>query len=299
MTFAATANAIIHTGSTPIFADCEFDSMNIDPNEIVKKITPRTKAIIPVHFGGRACDMDAIMAIAREFKLKVIEDCAHVVEGEYKGKKLGTIGDIGCFSFYVTKNLTTGEGGMVVTNEDTLAEKIKIYALHGMSKDAWARFSDEGYKHYQVVYSGYKYNMTDIQAALGLNQLSKIEKCLKRRELIWDHYIESFENLPLTLPCAPSPDLKHSRHLFPVLVNSHGMNRDNLMLNLHNEGVGTGVHYISLHLHPYYIEKFCFKPSAFPNAREISSRTLSLPLSQHLTDGQVEQIVETVKRVLK
>ena len=190
MTFAATANAVIHAGGIPIFVDCDQNTMNIDPREIVKKITSKTKAIIPVHFAGRPCDMDAIMAIARKYDLKVIEDCAHAIEAEYKGKKVGTFGDIGCFSFYVTKNIVTGEGGMAITNNEEYADKIKILALHGMSKDAWKRFSDEGYKHYQVVEAGFKYNMMDLQAAIGIHQLKESD-LLEAREEIWNRYNEN------------------------------------------------------------------------------------------------------------
>lgn len=170
MTFCATINAIIHSGATPVLADCDRDTMNISPVEIEKKVTARTKAILPVHFAGRCCDMGAIMDIAHTYDLLVIEDCAHAIESMHTGKQAGTFGDIGCFSFYVTKNLVTGEGGMVVTNDDRFAGRIKTHALHGMSKDAWNRFSDSGYKHYQVIHSGYKYNMMDIQAAMGIHQ---------------------------------------------------------------------------------------------------------------------------------
>ncbi|MGE4284830.1 MAG: DegT/DnrJ/EryC1/StrS family aminotransferase, partial [Clostridia bacterium] len=197
MTFCATANTIIHAGGIPVFADVEKDTMNIDPNEIEKKITKKTKAILPVHFAGRPCKMDDIMNIARKYGLKVIEDCAHAIETEYKGKKAGTIGDLGCFSFYVTKNIITGEGGMVITNNDEYAAKIKVMGLHGMSKDAWKRFSDEGYKHYQVIYPGFKYNMMDLQAAIGIRQMPMVEKYSKKRKEIWDKYDSAFKDLPV------------------------------------------------------------------------------------------------------
>jgi len=176
MTFAATSNAIIHTGAKPVFVDVEKDSMNIDPNLIEKAITPQTKAILPVHFAGRPCKMDHIMEIAQKNNLLVIEDAAHAIEAKYKGQKIGNIGDMTCFSFYVTKNLVTGEGGMVTTNNEEWAKKVKVLGLHGLSKDAWKRFADEGYKHYQVVSPGFKYNMMDIQASLGIHQLERLEK---------------------------------------------------------------------------------------------------------------------------
>jgi len=184
MTFCATINAIIHCGATPVLADCDRRTMNILPEEIEKKITSKTKAILPVHFAGQPCDMEEINELARLYDLLVIEDCAHAIESEYKGKRTGTFGDIGCFSFYVTKNIITGEGGMVITDNDKIAERIKILALHGMSKDAWKRYSDDGYKHYQVIHAGFKYNMMDMQAAIGIHQIKKIEEYHKYRNAV-------------------------------------------------------------------------------------------------------------------
>jgi dTDP-4-amino-4,6-dideoxygalactose transaminase len=175
LTFCATVNAVIHAGATPVLADVDPVTMNIDPQQIQKKITDKTRAIVPMHFAGRSCDMDAIRKIAKAHRLKIIEDCAHAIETEYKGHRAGTLGDFGCFSFYVTKNIVTGEGGMILAQEEKDAAKIKVLALHGMSKDAWKRFGDEGYKHYQVVECGFKYNMMDIQAAIGIHQLRRVE----------------------------------------------------------------------------------------------------------------------------
>ncbi len=200
MTFCATVNAIIHAGATPVLADIEPGSMNIDPDDIKRKITPRTRAIVPVHFAGRPCAMDAIMAIAQKHGLTVIEDCAHAIETRYKDKNAGTFGDFGCLSFYVTKNIITGEGGMVLTKNEEAISRIKTLALHGMSKDAWKRFSDEGYKHYQVVEAGFKYNMTDLQAAIGLHQLRRIETYWQRRKQIWKCYVSALRELPLEYP---------------------------------------------------------------------------------------------------
>ena len=200
MTFCATVNSIIHCGATPVLADCQKGTMNIDPLEIENKISPKTKAILPVHFAGRCCDMDAILDISKAFDLMVIEDCAHAIEADYHGLATGTFGDIGCFSFYVTKNIITGEGGMVVTNDDRIAGRIKVMALHGMSKDAWKRFSDEGYKHYQVIHSGFKYNMTDMQAAIGIHQLKRVNRYWTRRKEIWNTFNKAFKDLPCYLP---------------------------------------------------------------------------------------------------
>ena len=200
MTFAATANSVIHAGARPVFADCDKETMNISPEAILGKITPKTKAIIVVHFAGRPADMRAIMAIAKSRRLKVIEDCAHAIESEYHGKKCGTFGDLGAFSFYVTKNITTGEGGMAITGNKAYADRIKTLALHGMTQDAWKRFSDAGYKHYQVVYSGFKYNMTDLHAAIGIHQLPRVEKYWRRRCEIWERYNQAFKELPAFIP---------------------------------------------------------------------------------------------------
>lgn len=300
MTFAATANAVIHAGCIPVFVDCQKDTMNIDPDDIERKITKKTKAIIPVHFAGRPCDMDAIMQIAKKHDLKVIEDCAHAIETEYKGKKAGTFGDLGCFSFYVTKNIVTGEGGMVITSNDEYAAKIKILALHGMSQDAWKRFSDEGYKHYQVVYAGYKYNMMDIQAAFGIHQLPRIDKYWQKRKEIWNQYNNEFHNLPITLPAPVQENTRHAYHLYTIMVDKQktGMTRDQFMFRMNESGIGTGVHYVALHLHPFYQNEYGYKRGDFSNAEWISDRTVSLPFSAKLDIIDVNNIINTVKNVI-
>lgn len=301
MTFCATANTIIHAGGVPVFADIERDTLNIDPKEIEKKITKKTKAIIPVHFAGRPCNMDAIMAIANQYNLKVIEDCAHAIETKYKDKKAGTIGDIGCFSFYVTKNIITGEGGMAITDNDEYAVKVKTLGLHGMSKDAWKRFSDDGYKHYQVIHPGYKYNMMDLQAAIGIKQLPMIEKYSQRRKEIWDEYNCAFSELPVIIPKPEEEGTRHALHLYTLLIDKEKthISRDEFLNALHKENIGTGVHYIALHLHPYYKETYGYKQGDFPNAEFVSDRTVSLPLSPKLTDSDVKDVINAVKKVLK
>ncbi len=300
MTFAATANAVIHAGGKPIFADCEKDTMNIDPLDIKRKITPKTKAIIPVHFAGRACNMDAIMDIAKRHGLNVVEDCAHAIETEYHGNKAGTIGDIGCFSFYVTKNVVTGEGGMAITNNEDYADHIKILGLHGMSKDAWKRFSDSGYKHYQVMYAGFKYNMMDIQAAIGIHQLPRVEKYWQRRQQIWNRYNEAFEAIPVFTPAPVESDTRHAYHLYTLLLDvaKLKMNRDEFLDAMTKQNIGVGVHYIALHLHPYYQKAFGYKRGDFPNAEWISDRTVSLPISAKLSDGDVEDVITAIYDVL-
>lgn len=300
LTFAATANCIVHAGARPVFADVELKTMNIDPNEVEKKINGKTKAMIPVHFAGRPCEMDALMDLARTFDIRVIEDAAHAIESTYKGKPIGTFGDLGCFSFYVTKNMTTVEGGMVVTDQDELARQIKSLALHGLTQDAWQRFSDEGFKHYQVVCAGFKYNMTDIQASIGIHQLKKLEARARRRKEIWETYHHSFKDLPLILPSPTPPDQRHAFHLYtPLLELEHvRCTRDEFLQALHKENIGAGIHYVALHLHPFYQKTFGYRAGEFPNAEFISHRTFSLPFSAKLTHQDVEDVVQAVKKIL-
>jgi len=300
MTFVATANSILYAGAKPVFVDVEKETMNIDPSLIEQAITPKTKAILPVHFAGRPCKMDAIMDIAKKNNLLVIEDAAHAVEAVYKGKKIGTIGDMTCFSFYATKNLVTGEGGMLTTNNEEWANKVKIFSLHGMSRDAWKRFSNEGYKHYQVIFLGFKYNMTDILASLGIHQLERLGKYSETRKKIWDIYNESFKGLPAIVPSPEENDTVHGRHLYTLLLDIDHLkiSRDEIIDALKRENIGSSVHFISLHLQPYYIEKFGFKMDDFPNSAYISERTISLPLSAKLTDNDVQDVIKGVTKVL-
>ena len=300
MTFAATANAVIHAGGRPVLADCRRETMNIDPQGIERKITKKTRAIIPVHFAGRPCEMDAICDIARRHELDIVEDCAHAIEAEFKGKKVGRFGALGCYSFYVTKNIVTGEGGMVVTNRSEYADKIKVLALHGMSKDAWKRYSDEGFKHYQVVYAGFKYNMTDLQASLGIHQLPRIERYWRRREKIWRAYDDAFRKLPVFLPAPVTSGMKHARHLYTLLLDTKRLriSRDRFLERMTRENIGIGVHYIALHLHPYYRRTYGYKPGDFPNAKWISERTVSLPLSPKLSDEDVADVIAAVRGIL-
>jgi dTDP-4-amino-4,6-dideoxygalactose transaminase len=300
LTFAATANSIIHAGATPVLVDVERNTMNIDPTAIEAVITPRTKAIIVVHFAGRPCNMDAITAIAAKHNLLVIEDAAHAIEAEYKGRRIGAISPLTCYSFYVTKNITTGEGGMIASTRPDLIEKVKQYALHGLSADAWSRFSDKGYKHYEVTFPGFKYNLTDLQASLGLVQLGKIEGWLERRNEIWRRYDEAFGDLPCVLPAPEEENTRHARHLYTLMVDTQNApaDRDTMITRLRDRGIGTGVHYRGIHLHQYYRERFGLVPEDFPNASWISDRTLSLPLSAKLDDGDVDRIISAVRSEL-
>ena len=301
MTFAATANAVVHAGGRPVLADVDRDTMCLTPAAIEAKLTPRTRAIVPVHFAGRPCEIEAIIALARGASIAVVEDCAHAIETLVNGRHAGTFGDFGVFSFYVTKNVVTGEGGMVVTADEDAAARIKTLALHGLSADAWSRFSDEGYKHYEVVEPGFKYNMMDLQAALGVHQLARAEANLRRREEIWRRYDDAFVDLPLQTPAAEEPGTRHARHLYTVLLDLERLSctRDEVLLDLHRQNIGTGVHYRSLHLHPYYRDAGGYERGDFPNAEWISDRTVSLPLSPKLSDDDVADVVDAVRKTIK
>jgi dTDP-4-amino-4,6-dideoxygalactose transaminase len=300
MTFCATVNAIIHTGATPVLADVDPVTMNIDPREVQRKITSRTRVILPVHFAGRPCDMDALCDIAQRHNLAIIEDCAHAIETEYRGRKAGTFGEFGCLSFYVTKNVVTGEGGMVLARDEAHAARIKILALHGMSKDAWKRFGDEGYKHYYVQEAGFKYNMMDLQAAIGIHQLHRVETSWKRRKALWRRYGEELSDMPLGLPANPAPDTRHAYHLYSVMVDEDrsGISRDEFLNSMTAHNVGVGVHYLSIPEHPYYQETFGWKPRDYPNAMRIGRQTVSIPISAKLTDADVGDVVEAIRRTL-
>jgi len=296
MTFCASVNAIIHAGLTPVLADVDAATQNIDPAAIEAAITPRTRAILPVHFAGRPCEMDPIMEIARKHDLKVIEDCAHAIETTYHGRKAGTFGDFGCFSFYATKNVVTGEGGMITGRDEARIARAKVLALHGMSKDAWHRFGDQGYKHYQVVEAGFKYNMMDLQAAIGIHQLARVERNWQRREAVWHRYMEAFANLPIGLPAPPARDTKHAYHLFTIMVDEArcGTPRDDFLNAMNARRIGTGVHYLSVPEHPFYQQRFGWKPEQWPNAMRIGRQTVSLPLSPKLTGADVERVITAV-----
>jgi dTDP-4-amino-4,6-dideoxygalactose transaminase len=301
MTFCSTVNAIIHAGATPVLADVDPVSMNIAPRQIEAKIGPNTKAILPVHFAGRCCEMDAISDMARRNSLKVIEDCAHAIETEYKGRKAGTFGDFGCFSFYVTKNVITGEGGMVLARNEEDASRIKTLALHGMSKDAWKRFSDEGYKHYQVVECGFKYNMMDIQAAIGIHQLERVEEYWHRRNQIWKRYNDAFADLPIGVPAGLEPETRHAHHLYTILIDEAktGISRDAFLEAMTRRNIGVGVHYLSIPEHPFYQETFGWKPEDYPEAMRIGRQTVSLPISAKLTEEDVQDVIEAVRNILQ
>jgi len=300
MTFAASVNTIIHAGGQPVLADVNPKTLNIDPEQVERLITERTKAILPVHFAGRPCDMDALCAIVDQHGLMMIEDCAHAIETTYKEKHVGTFGRFGCFSFYATKNLATGEGGMVLAQDEEQANRFKVLALHGMSKDAWKRFSDDGYKHYQVVECGYKYNMMDIQAALGIHQLHRIAENWKRRQQVWTTYDRELRDLPLTLPEPPEKGTRHGYHLYTILVDAErtGITRDQFLTAMTAENIGVGVHYQSIPVHPYYQQRFGWQPEDYPHSLSIGQQTVSLPLSAKLTDDDAYDVIHAVRKIV-
>jgi len=301
LTFCATVNAIMHAGLTPVLADVEEATGNIDPDAIEAAITPRTRAIVPVHFAGRPCEMDRIVAIAKKHDLVIIEDCAHAIETEYHGTPAGRFGDFGCFSFYVTKNVVTGEGGMILGRDEEKIARARILALHGMSKDAWHRFGDAGYKHYQVVECGFKYNMMDMQAAIGLHQLAKVEKNWLRRKQIWHAYDEALADLPITLPAASAPDTRHGLHLYTIRVDSErcGIARDDFLDAMNKQRIGTGVHYLSIAEHPYYEETFGWQAEQWSCAMAWGRQTVSLPLSPGMSDADVDRVITAMRAVVE
>ncbi len=301
LTFCATVNAIIHAGLAPVLADVDPRTQNIDPGAIEAAITPRTRAILPVHFAGRPCAMDRIMAIAEKHGLVVIEDCAHAIETEFHGRNAGTFGDFGCFSFYVTKNVVTGEGGMIIGRREVDIARARMLALHGMSQDAWHRFGDQGYKHYQVVECGFKYNMMDLQAAIGLHQLARVEENWRRRQVLWRRYDEALAGLPITLPAAVEAETRHGYHLYTVRVEESrcGITRDDFLEAMNATGIGTGVHYLSVPEHPYYRRRFGWQPEQWPHAMRIGRETVSLPLSPAMSDADAERVIATVRRILR
>jgi dTDP-4-amino-4,6-dideoxygalactose transaminase len=298
MTFAATVNTIIHAGATPVLADVDSDTKNIDPDQVESKVTPKTRAIVPVHFAGRPCDMDALCAIVARYDLKLIEDCAHAIETEAKGQKAGTFGDFGCFSFGATKNLVTGEGGMVLTRREEDSARIKILALHGVDKGAWGR---SGNKHYQVTEAGFKYNMMDLQAAIGVQQLQRVERYWQRRQEVWQRYNEAFADLPVGLPANSEPGTRHAYHLYTILIDEArvGLSRDSFLDAMTAQNIGVRVHYLSIPEHLYYQQSYGWQPEEYPHAMRLGRQTVSLPLSAGtLTNEDVEDVIRAVYKAL-
>lgn len=300
MTFAASANVVIHTGAKPVFVDIDPLTMNIDPRKIREKVTPRAKAIIPVHIGGHPCEMDEILALAREHNLFVLEDAAHAVDTRYKGKMIGSLGDATAFSFYATKNLVTGEGGMVTTDDEEIYNKIRVMSTHGMSRNAWNRYDKAGSWYYEVLYPGYKDNMSDIMAGLGLSQLAKLERMQETRREIAAYYNEEFAALPEIETPEELDYARHAWHLYIIKLNlaKLSIDRNQFIEELKEEKIGTSVHFIPLHLQPYYRETFGYKPEDFPCALGVYERIISLPLYPKMSRQDAADVAAAVKNVI-
>jgi dTDP-4-amino-4,6-dideoxygalactose transaminase len=299
MTFIASANAVEHVGATPVLIDSEPGTALVDLEAAEAAITSRTRAFIPVHFAGRPVDMDRLNAIRDRHNLKIVEDAAHAIGTEWRGGKIGTHGNLAAYSFYVTKNITTGEGGAVATDDLELAETVERLALHGLSLGAWQRFSDQGFKHYEVEEPGFKYNMTDLQAAIGLHQLPHLDEWIDARTSLWERYDRLLADLPLETPPPAEAGTRHARHLYQVLVDPEaGVTRDDVLNKLTKSRIGTGVHYRGVHLHPFYARKYDLAPEALPVANSISERTLSLPLGPNITSQDQDDVVEALADAL-
>jgi dTDP-4-amino-4,6-dideoxygalactose transaminase len=299
MTFVASANAVEHVGATPVLVDSEPGTGLIDLAAAEAAITARTRAIMPVHLYGRPADMDRVAALRDRHGLAVVEDAAHALGARWDGRPIGSHGNLAAFSFYVTKTITTIEGGAIATEDAALAARFERLALHGLSAGAWQRFSDVGFKHYEAVELGFKLNMTDVQAAVGLHQLPLLEEWTRAREQRWAHYDELLADLSLELPPPAAPVSRHSRHLYSVLVAPDAAaSRDAVLDHLTARQIGCGVHYRAVHLHPYYRDRYGYAPEAYPVALDISERTLSLPLSPAVTEADQQDVAAALREVL-
>jgi dTDP-4-amino-4,6-dideoxygalactose transaminase len=301
MTFAATVSMIVRAGGRPVLADIDSDTLNIDTEMIRGKITERTKAIIPVHFAGQPCDMDTILALAKEFNLRVIEDAAHAVGTEYKGKRIGSFDSMSVFSFHPIKNITTGEGGMVCTRDEALAEEISLMKFHGMSREAWKRYESSGTPNYDIILPGFKYNMMDIQAAIGIHQLAKLDAFIAKRSEIARFYNAAFAEVEEIITPALVPwDHRHAWHLYTPLIRIEklSIDRDRFMEELKKANIGTGLHFKAVHHHPYYRRTLNIAPGELVNADYASDRIMSLPLFPRMTMDDARDVVEAVKNVI-
>ena len=299
MTFCSTAHVIEHVGARPVFVDVEEKTLNIDPDNILKAISPKTKAILPVHLYGHPCDMNQVLDIAEEHNLFVLEDAAHALPAVHQGKNIGNLGDLTAFSFYATKNLTTAEGGML-TGSKELIEKARIWSLHGMSRDAWKRYSKKGSWYYEVVLPGYKCNMTDIQASIGIHQLKKLPRFQKRRKEIVNQYHEAFKDLEEIKIPYESPEAESAWHLYVIRLELDQLkiDRSAFIEQLKQRNIGSSVHFIPIHLHPYYRDKYGYQPDDYPITYREYKRIISLPLNLRLSDQDVVDVIQAVKDIL-
>lgn len=299
MTFAASGEAVLYFGAKPVLVDSGEKSFHMDPDQVEQMITPRTRAIMPVHYAGYPCEMDSILAIARKHNLKIIEDAAHALPSRYRGRMVGSIGDITCFSFYATKTLTTGEGGMATTGNEEYANRMRMLSLHGISRDAWKRYTADGTWRYEIQAAGYKYNLTDIAAALGLAQLPKCDKMRRRREdLAFRYAAHLCSSDAFELPVVPSEG-EHAWHIYPVRVNPAALHigRDQVIEELKRRGIGTSVHFIPLHLHPLYQSGLGYRLGQFPRAECHFERAISLPIYPSMTDQDSDRVIQAMNDI--
>jgi perosamine synthetase len=299
LTFAATGEVVAYFKARPVLVDVDPVHFNLSLEDVERKITPKTRVVMPVHFGGHPCCMDSLLDLATANGLKVIEDAAHALPAKYRGKNIGTLSPLTAFSFYATKTVTTGEGGMVTTNDDSLAERIAIMRLHGISRDAWKRYTAEGTWRYEITEAGYKYNLTDPQAALGLVQLSKCEQMWRRRVEIAKKYDTALSSLDAYRTPMVADDVQNAWHLYVILVQSSALriHRDRVIEELRQRGIGTSVHFIPLHLHPYYQRMWGYRPGEFPVAEAYFDRCISLPIYPSLTDEDLDRVIEALHDV--
>ena len=295
-TFTATAEVVLYFGATPVLVDIDARTLNIDPRRVAEAVTARTKAIIPVHFGGLAADLDALRAVAEPRGIAIIDDAAHAFPSRYNGKYIGAISDITCFSFYATKTITTGEGGMLCTDNDAYAARCRLMSLHGISHDAWRRYRAEGSWYYEVVAPGFKYNMTDIAAALGLAQLRRADAMRARRQEIAGRYNAAFEGHEFELPAFVDAR-DHAWHLYPLRLPA-GADRGAFVDALRAKEIGASVHFIPLHLHPLYRDRYSFTPDSFPVSTAEYEREVSLPIYSGMSDAEVEAVIGAVTAVI-
>lgn len=300
MTFAATAEVVTYFKAKPVLIDCLPATLNMDPDLLERSITPRTKAIIPVHFAGQPCDMTSILEVARRHNLRVIEDAAHAFPASYKGKVIGSISDCTCFSFYATKNITTGEGGMVTTDDPDWADRIRRMSLHGLSRDAWKRYTNQGSWYYEIVAPGFKYNLTDMAAALGLSQLHKADRFWKTRERYAALYAEGFRDLPEITPLVMQDDVQHAWHLYVIQLDLDRLRitRDAFIERLQQQQIGCSVHFIPLHLHPYYRSTWGYRPEDFPVASRAFKSMVSLPLYSKMMESDIHRTIAAVRELV-
>jgi dTDP-4-amino-4,6-dideoxygalactose transaminase len=298
-TFAATINTIIHTGARPVLADITIDNYCIDPAAVERAMTPRTRAIMPVHHGGSPCDMRAILDLAAHGRLRVIEDAAHALGTAIGDRPIGAFGDATVFSFYPTKNVTSGRGGMLTTDDDALAERCRLLALHGLSRDAWDRYAERGTWAYQVLAPGYNYAMSDLQAALGHAQLARLDAFQAKRRTLASLYAERLAEIPCVIVPRERAGTTHAWHLYVVrLSEDAGVNRDELMAKLRERAIGASVHFIPIHHHPYYREAYGWAPGDFPVADEAFRTMVSLPLYTRMSHDDVERVVAALRDIL-